>query len=144
MFPISQPAPKVKKTRRWWLRLAAWVCGITFAMTLLANFAVRGYASRHGGTEGVQAMAKMKILEARLYTYKLLHGVYPTEQEGLEIILKTNSPSGDAEHVAEYLRDPWHRRFQYRCPGVHNLKSYDLSSFGPDGIEGTEDDLTNW
>ena len=29
-------------------------------------------------------------------------------------------------------------------PGEHNRDDYDLSSAGPDGVEGTADDITNW
>ena len=32
----------------------------------------------------------------------------------------------------------------YDCPGKHNPDSYDLSSAGPDGIAGTEDDIASW
>jgi general secretion pathway protein G len=144
MIPNSRPATPKWKTWRWWLKLAGWFFGILFAIDLVIFFGVRGYAGSHGGSEGVQVIAKMKILEVRLQVYKWLHGSYPTEEQGLESILKNDSPTGDAEHVAETLRDPWHRKLQYRCPGTHNKTSYDLYSLGPDGIEGTEDDITNW
>ena len=29
-------------------------------------------------------------------------------------------------------------------PGKHNANSYDLLSVGPDGKEGTDDDIGNW
>ena len=51
---------------------------------------------------------------------------------------------------AGYLRSPrdfldaWGRPMRYRCPGRHNPDGYDLWSVGPDGIDGTADDITNW
>jgi general secretion pathway protein G len=30
------------------------------------------------------------------------------------------------------------------CPGTHNPDSYDVWSLGPDGINGTQDDIGNW
>jgi general secretion pathway protein G len=40
--------------------------------------------------------------------------------------------------------DPWSNEYNYRKPGTHNPSSYDLWSDGPDGQDGTDDDITNW
>lgn len=40
--------------------------------------------------------------------------------------------------------DPWNHEYVYRHPGEHNPEDYDLSSLGPDGRAGTDDDITNW
>ena len=40
--------------------------------------------------------------------------------------------------------DPWRHPYIYVCPGKHNPSSYDIMSMGPDGREGTDDDITNW
>ena len=40
--------------------------------------------------------------------------------------------------------DPWGNPFQYEFPGRRNPDSYDLWSFGPDGVNGTADDIGNW
>ena len=32
----------------------------------------------------------------------------------------------------------------YECPGKNNPNGYDLSSMGPDGRAGGDDDITNW
>ncbi|MEM7386142.1 MAG: type II secretion system protein GspG [Verrucomicrobiota bacterium] len=39
--------------------------------------------------------------------------------------------------------DLWRKPFQYRYPGIHNPDSFDVFSWGPDGIE-SEDDIGNW
>ena len=41
-------------------------------------------------------------------------------------------------------RDPWGNPYQYACPGSHNPDSFDVWSFGPDGVNGTPDDIGNW
>lgn len=42
-------------------------------------------------------------------------------------------------------RDPWGNEYQYLFPGAHNgEESPDIWSFGPDGVDGTEDDVINW
>lgn len=40
--------------------------------------------------------------------------------------------------------DPWGHPYVYYFPGKHNASSYDLLSIGPDGKEGTDDDVVNW
>ena len=40
--------------------------------------------------------------------------------------------------------DPWGNPYIYYYPGKHNPDSYDLLSAGPDGKEGTDDDIGNW
>ncbi len=42
------------------------------------------------------------------------------------------------------FRDPWGRAFRYTYEGVRNKGGYDLWSVGPDGIDGTADDIANW
>jgi len=40
-------------------------------------------------------------------------------------------------------KDPWTRDYHYVSPGVRNVDSYDLASYGPDGVE-SSDDIVNW
>ena len=40
--------------------------------------------------------------------------------------------------------DPWGNPYVYYYPGKHNQPTYDLLSVGPDGKEGTDDDIGNW
>ena len=40
-------------------------------------------------------------------------------------------------------KDPWGNEYLYLYPGVNNKDSFDLSSYGSDGVE-SEDDIVNW
>jgi len=40
--------------------------------------------------------------------------------------------------------DQWNNPYIYYFPGKHNPGAYDLLSAGPDGKEGTDDDIGNW
>lgn len=44
----------------------------------------------------------------------------------------------------QMLIDPWGRPYVYQVPGDHNETKYDLYSLGVDGIDGNDDDITNW
>lgn len=78
--------------------------------------------------------------------FELDTGRYPTTEEGLAS-LRAAPP--DAENwKGPYLKqepvDPWGRAYQYAQPGQKNPQDYDLFSLGPDGVEGTSDDIGNW
>ncbi len=72
----------------------------------------------------------------------------PTTEQGLDALVNkpTTEPiperwTGFLEEIAS---DPWGNAYQYRYPAQKSKKSYDLWSFGPDGKDGTEDDIGNW
>lgn len=73
--------------------------------------------------------------------YKLRMGSYPTQSEGLEVLV--NPPRGKSFYDKLPL-DPWNREFNYAIPGTHNPKSFDVWSNGPDGTGGPENEIGNW
>ncbi len=56
---------------------------------------------------------------------------------------RTWVPGGEAEVMGD-ITDGYGEPFHYRSPGTNNPESYDLWSLGNDGLDGTDDDLTNW
>lgn len=78
--------------------------------------------------------------------YELDAGKYPATEQGLAAL---RTPPADAENWrGPYLKqepiDPWKHPYRYLYPGSRNPQDYDLFSLGPDGIEGTTDDIVNW
>jgi general secretion pathway protein G len=100
--------------------------------------------------EAKEAAARADInshLSAALDMFELHNGRYPSSQEGLAAL--RTAPPGATEWKGPYLKrsvpmDPWGKPYIYRSPGQHNRDDYDLFSAGPDGAEGTADDVTNW
>ncbi len=77
---------------------------------------------------------------------------YPNEDEGLPALWSSEvlEDERDIERWrGPYLRDPlredrWGGELIYRFPGeIRGEEYYDLVSVGPDGEEGTDDDITN-
>ena len=109
---------------------------------------------RLGGrsNEARQTIAKADIksnIGMALKLYELDNGSYPTTQQGLDALLsKSSSPPVPSNYKGPYLEndpiDPWQQKYMYRFPGTQNPSSFDLYSIGPDGQEGTGDDVTNW
>lgn len=78
--------------------------------------------------------------------FELDTGKYPTTEQGLAALRV--QPPGIQNWRGPYLKrdpiDPWNQSYHYAFPGVHNPQDYDLFSLGPDGAEGTSDDMGNW
>ena len=70
---------------------------------------------------------------------------YPTTSEGLQaLVLQPGDIKGWKKCMDEVPNDPWDHPYKYTCPGQNNSDGFDILSAGPDGQEGTEDDITNW
>lgn len=101
--------------------------------------------------------AKVTVAEAdinsniglALKLYKLDNGRFPTSDQGLKALLvKPSSSPAPRNWNGPYLEteplDPWKVEYKYKYPGPNNTSGYDLYSIGPDGVEGSEDDIKNW
>ena len=76
--------------------------------------------------------------------YELYNGRYLAAEEGLGALL--TKPASAVKWKGPYLKrepiDPWGRKYQYRLSGGE-AGDYELYSYGPDGVEGGGDDITN-
>ncbi len=95
-----------------------------------------------------KAKTDIVSLENALDMYKLDNGTYPSTEQGLEALVK--KPSGDPVprnyradgYIRRLPQDPWHHDYILNNPGEHG--KIDILSKGPDGEEGTADDIGNW
>jgi general secretion pathway protein G len=104
---------------------------------------------------GTTARAQLKQIEAALDFYRMDNGRYPTTEQGLEALVRepTIEPAPRDWRPEGYLQggrlpvDPWGNYYQYLSPGVQNERSFDLWSYGSDGVEGgdgSDEDIGNW
>ena len=122
---------------------------VLMIIALLVGFGVGMMKNVGGQAERQAAAAGVRNWETNLIRYKTEALIYPTTAQGLQaMVTKPTSDPVPRRWMqfadANALNDPWGRKFQYRNPGRHNPSSYDVFSLGPDGIEGTEDDIGNW
>jgi len=86
-------------------------------------------------------------IKTPLLSYRTTVGRYPTTEQGLKALVSPPAGVGSSwkgPYVEEDdFIDPWKNEYQYRYPGVKNKGSYDIWSFGPDGVE-SADDIGNW
>ena len=84
-------------------------------------------------------------IKTALDSFEVDNGYYPKSLQDL-----IQQPSNAKNWRGPYLDpatlpiDPWGNPYVYYFPGKHNPTGYDLLSVGPDGKEGTEDDIGNW
>ena len=94
------------------------------------------------------AKTQVSQFEVALDTFQIDVGRFPTTAEGLRALVE--KPASNSEGWLEpYLKrdipnDPWGNEYLYRYPGQYNQDGYDLSSIGPDGKQGGDDDIINW
>jgi len=112
---------------------------VLIILGLIAAFAAPQVIKFVGGAKSDSARIQIERLSGVLDLYRLEEGHYPSEDEGLEVLV------GGAIKKADSLIDPWGRPYIYRFPGEHG--DYDLYTLGADGQddgEGEDQDLTNW
>lgn len=84
------------------------------------------------------------IIPTGLDMYFIDNGAYPSMQEGLTaLVVKPDSAknwNGPYVRNEKNLQDPWGNPYVYKYP-FEETDRYILYSFGPDGKEGTEDDI---
>jgi general secretion pathway protein G len=93
------------------------------------------------------ARADIANIEVALDAFEIDCGRYPTTSEGLKWLVE--EPTGLDNWKGPYIKrgvptDPWKQEYAYRQPGRQNTSGYDLYSFGPDEVEGGDDDIDNW
>jgi general secretion pathway protein G len=119
-------------------------------LVVLASFAAVNIISARRTAKIDAAKSQVGMFKTPLQMYELAIGAYPTTTQGLEAL---RTAPGDLPNPSKwygpYLEsavpmDPWDNPYQYVSPGSHNTDGYDVWSFGPDGVDGTEDDIGNW
>ena len=126
--------------------------GLTIGLGLILVAAIVVLASRAplytplGGVKRSRVQstkALMSNVKQALQTFKTDTSRFPTNAEGLDALL--HAPKGIQHWKGPYMEklpvDDWGNPLGYKSPGIDDPTSYDLYSFGPDGQEGTDDDI---
>jgi general secretion pathway protein G len=122
---------------------------------MLATVAIVALSGTREGARIDTTKLMIKQIESALDTYNLHIGSYPTDDQGLQALLV--KPSFDDDKLGEkwrgpYLkeepRDAWNHPIKYQkvegSTDETGGKPYKVWSLGPDGQDGTEDDIKSW
>jgi len=116
-------------------------------LATLAAVVVPKFARRSEQARITAARVDIANLEVSLDAFEVDTGHYPASAEGLAALVE--NPGDVKGWTGPYIRrgvpkDPWSNEYVYVCPGEHNANGFDLHSLGPDGQDGTDDDIDNW
>jgi general secretion pathway protein G len=98
------------------------------------------------------ARAQLQAFEGALETFRVEMKRWPTEEEGLAVLWSKESLSEEDDKArwgGPYLKEPkpndaWGNAWIFRVPStIIEGQAFDIVSNGPDGQEGTEDDISN-
>lgn len=108
---------------------------------------------------GASESADLKLTRAQLQTFEKSLGEfriemkrYPSEEEGLAVLWSKDALADEddkARYTRTYLTEPkpkdtWGHEWIFRAPStIIEGQPFDIISIGPDGQEGTEDDISN-
>ena len=121
--------------------------------TLLEIMVVLVIMSLIAGTVGVavikqldnakkkQAGVQIHALSDAMELYKLQFHNYPSTAEGLQALAQPKNNA--APFINSVPQDPWGHDYVYIYPGQLNQGGFDIMSYGPDGVQGGGDDITN-
>lgn len=112
---------------------------------LLATLVVTKVASKIDQARITTTKANLKILHSAVNQFKMDTGRFPTEDVGLmELIQQPNDviiwEEGGYLETTDLPKDGWNHDFIYELY-PESGKQFVIRSAGPDGEEGTEDDL---
>ncbi len=111
-------------------------------LAILAAVVVPKFTGRTEQARETAAKTDLANLKTSLGAFEIDTGRFPTTDEGLNALI---TPPADIQgwrkpYLDKIPLDPWGHPYIYRSPGSDN-RDFDLFSTGPDGREGSADDV---
>jgi general secretion pathway protein G len=125
-------------------------------LVVLMGFAVPSLLGSKKKADIDAARTQIGLFRTSLEKYHLDMNGFPATEQGLDALVV--KPGDLEEEVAvnwsgpyittsskEAPKDPWGHKYSYENPPTHGTGEYpDIWSWGPDGKDGSEDDIVNW
>lgn len=127
---------------------------VLFILVSLAAMAVVAVQGTQRTAKQRTAVAYIGLLRNAVDRYAVDVGEPPTADQGIAALI---SPPADLANPGNWggpyiqdtatSRDPWGNEYQYASPpsrGGSTTRDFEIWSFGPDGRDGTDDDIGSW
>ena len=121
---------------------------VLFILVMMMGISVVVFQGQRVLAQKRTALASVKMLDSAVERYNGDIGRSPSTEQGLAALVQCPSDVSEGKWGGPYIKDnatsldPWGNPYQYICPGKHG--SFDIWSFGPDMMDGTDDDIGNW
>ena len=132
----------IRRLRRRAFTLVEMLLVITI-IGILAALVVPKMMGRSEQARQAAARADIAAIKTSLDSFEVDNGYYPKSLQDL-VQPPRDARNWHGPYLDKLPQDPWGFDYLYAQPGRHNATSYDLSSVGPDGKAGTDDDFGNW
>ena len=121
---------------------------VMIIMGLLASLVGPRLFGKLGMAKEKTARSQIAMLMTSLGAYRLDIGTFPTQDEGLDVLMtnKSNNSKWDGPYLAkDFPLDPWGNAYLYVNPGVHGeVDIISLGLDGKDGGDGENEDIGSW
>jgi general secretion pathway protein G len=116
-------------------------------LVILGSFAVTLFSGVREKANIDAAKTQISLVEDAARFYQLNMGTYPRSLE--DLVTVPSDAKNPRKWGGPYLEkrvplDPWDNEYAYVQPGKRNPDRFDVWSMGPDGQDGSEDDIGNW
>lgn len=113
---------------------------------ILAGAVILNFSGTTNEARIARAKADISTIGAALNMFEITIGQFPTSDQGLQALVENPGIEGWTRPFIQKktFKDPWGREYRYVYPAQKSTMDFDLFSLGPDGQEGTEDDIGNW
>jgi general secretion pathway protein G len=111
---------------------------------ILAAIVVPRLVGRSVEAQIAAAREQIRIFATSLDMYHMDNGFYPSTEQGLQSLIVQPTGEPEPKKWKQYLNaaslplDPWGHEYLYMAMDTNN---FDIKSMGPDGKDGTEDDI---
>ena len=115
-------------------------------LVVLASMAVNVFTGTQEKADQSAATAQVGLYKRAVDLYKFHTKKYPGSLE--ELVTKPSDATLADRWAGPYMEkvamDPWDNEYRFAAPGKHNAETFDVWSVGPDGQDGSADDIGNW
>ena len=115
-------------------------------LVVLASLAVNVFSGTQAKADQRAAAAQVGLYKTAIQMYRFDTKQYPSDLQ--ELVTKPGDSTLAARWGGPYMdkiaKDPWDNDYRFAAPGKHNSDGFDVWSVGPDGQDGSDDDIGNW
>lgn len=110
---------------------------------VLAAIVVPKFSGRTEQARIAAATSQISLFETSLNAFEVDTGSYPKGKNGLQDLVTAprDAVGWKGPYIKEVPLDPWQNPYLYECPGKINPTGFDITSGGPNGRIGDEDDI---